>query len=420
MNASHWKVACAVLPAILAIAWLTAPNAPVQAAIPYNNPGPFVLPISGPVLPSPASVRGKQYSHFADEAINGVADPAQIVFWDGLGGTVDDSDYSLALPPYSATGDFQIDALANERDSLFTELLNEGTHLVYSVDVRGTTTPTFGLLPFSVPSGGPLSLSDTVKGGSNFIGGAGDVSFEMGTLGGALPSNVHGIWASQALVNGQPNPVAIDSLELWGGEPGVPGSNDAGKYSVETDLSTGVGGVAYSVWNYSTTSGHSGYVLHSMVVDLVRNLLGEPDLPAADINLDALMVLDTDTGRGPGTGPSFFNPGDKIIFSIRQIASASAGGGFLATGSEIFVLDGASTQAVPVGQFLTHGGHVWNKAYALANMVGHFSSEGGAVDVQLDLNSLEAVSGVPEPTSIVLLLAGLTGLGLRRVRRGRA
>ena len=94
-----------------------------------------------------------------------------------------------------------------------------------------------------------------------------------------------------------------------------------------------------------------------------------------------------------------FDPGDQIIFSIEQVPTTAApdGSGFFATGSELFVLDGASMPGAPVGSFLTHGGHVWDKAFALASMVTSVTTPaGGVVDVQLDVNAIEAI-GVPEP-----------------------
>lgn len=411
-RATHrWPATQAALAVIVMLGMPAVAISQAPPSQPYNNPGPFVLPISGTYLPPPAVVKGKQYSHNLDQAVGGVADPAQIISWDGLGGTADDGDFSTLAPPYSTSGNFQIDALANERDSLFNEVLANTTHLVYSVDHRGTMTPASGGLPFTVPSAGPLSI-----GGGNVIGGAGEVSYELGAFGG-LPSNAHGLWASQLTVNGLPTPADVDALEIWGFEPSAGMPPDAGKYSAENDLSTATAGTvptpAYSVWNYSA-AGHSGYVLHSLVVALVQDELGTTELTANNVDLDALMVMDSNGSFNQ------FGAGDKIMFSIRQVPSATAGGGFLATGSELFVLDGASTVGSPIGQFLVHGGHTWDKAYALANMVAHITPpEGAPIDVQLDLDALEAVSGVPEPGSIVLLLAGLLTAVGGRFRRHR-
>jgi hypothetical protein len=131
-----------------------------------------------------------------------------------------------------------------------------------------------------------------------------------------------------------------------------------------------------------------------------------------DVNLDALMVQD-DFGTGDK-----FEPGDKILFSIEQIVATFApppGAGFIATGSEIFWLDGASTPAAPVGGFLFHGGHLWDKAYAIAAMQTIVPGPDGPLRVQLDLDALEAIAGTPEPSSVVLVLFGMTaGCAVRR------
>jgi hypothetical protein len=113
-----------------------------------------------------------------------------------------------------------------------------------------------------------------------------------------------------------------------------------------------------------------------------------------------------------------FDPGDKILFSIRQVPSLTAGGpGYQATGSEIFWMDGASTVAAPVGGYLFHGGHRWDKAYALANLRTQIAVGGEMLDAVLDLNALEAI-GVPEPSAIALcLLAGMIGMTARGRRR---
>jgi hypothetical protein len=118
---------------------------------------------------------------------------------------------------------------------------------------------------------------------------------------------------------------------------------------------------------------------------------------------------------GPDTR---FDPGDKIIFSIRQVPATFApdGSGFLATGAEIFWMDGASTPAAPVGGFLFHGGHFWDKAYALSDMQTVVPGPQGPVRVQLDINALEAIGRVPEPASAMLMLIGMAAVAALRRR----
>jgi hypothetical protein len=398
----------------LLIALVGAHVPPATATIMYNNSGPFFSPLPAlPGLPAPRNVPGKEYSHDPDQSAmppGGIPDPAQVINWDGKGGTADGFDYSLPAPPFSTSGNFQVDALAATHDALFNETMADRAHLVFSVDDMARTTLPGGLLPVAVPAAGKLTTPDMINGGVNTIGGAGELSFERGRFGGLFPANVQGVWATQSVINGMPLPRDVDGVELWGGEPGQT-LGDADKYSVDTDISTGAAGPAFAVWNRVT---QTGYVPLSMVVDLVANLLDienvfEPD----DVNLDALMVMD-----GAGTNPNLFEPGDRILFSIRQLEATFApdGSGFLATGSEIFWLDGASMPAALVGGFLDHGGHLWDKKYALENMTTVLLLDGNQVRVQLDLNALEAVAGVPEPGGALLLLLG-SGIALRRRRR---
>jgi hypothetical protein len=212
-----------------------------------------------------------------------------------------------------------------------------------------------------------------------------------------------------------PFPNDIDGVEVWGPEPGING--DANKYSLDIDfnsLSTAIPNDAVSVWNLSG----SAYIGLSTIRAAVENLLGDvpTSVPPEAINLDALMVRDIagdpdDFGRDPDGSL------DSIIFSIRQVLDPTDPTGFYATGSELFVL----TAAGPLqSQFLNHGGHLWDKNYALTNMTSLLVDvQGLTVRTQLDINAIEAVSEevVPEPSSIALALMGLAALAVYGWRR---
>ncbi len=362
-----------------------------EATIPYGGAGgPF--PGFGPGLGTPLSVGGKEYSHDWDATtIGAVASPPpfdaeQIIAWDGVGGTVDVTDFTGTRPTW--TPDDEIDAIANHGDFAYKELKSEIAHLVFSIDDTSYAYPGgLGAAPLlmTVPSAGPIATP------VGAIGGAGEVSYELGTSFGALPSTV-GIWAKQADVNGMPLPDDVDGVEVWGPEPPLA---DADKYSLDMDIfSGGAAGGATSVWNASGTP----YLPHAAIVGAVTSLLGthvDPDL----INLDALMVQDM-FGDPDRFDDGIAGPGDEIIFSIRQIPSTADPSGYYATGSELFVLN-----AVGPATFLSHGGHLWDKAYALTA----FDVGGPNMPHVLDVNAIEAIGeySVPEPAAVTLTLLGL-------------
>jgi hypothetical protein len=379
---------------LLGLFTIAAMSTVSQATIPYAGAGgPF--PGFGPGLGTPVSVGGKEYSHDFDSSTIGAIlppppfDPQQIVAWDGLGGTVDVTDYTGTRPSY--TPEDQMDAIANRGDFAYKEVKTEIAHLVFSVDDTSFAYPG-GLggpaVPSALPAAGPI-LTPVGP-----IGGAGEISFELGTAFGALPSSV-GTWATQGMINGMPLPDDIDGTEVWGPEP--PGA-DADKYSLDMDIFSGT-----SVWNGSGTP----YISHAAIVGAVTSLLGTV-VEFDDINLDALMVRDVvgdpdrfdDDLGGAGLG-------DEIIFSIRQIPSALDPTGYYATGSELFVLP-----AFGPASFLAHGGHLWDKGYAL----GAFDVGAPGAPHVLDVNAIEAIGefSIPEPASITCLLLGLTTCLVRR------
>lgn len=362
------------------------------------------IPVAGGVafqagegLPSPDRVPGKEISFTPDltTAVPPllVGDPEQVNAWDGFaagGGLADSFDYSGSrlVPGQSILDDDrQTDAIANHKDALFFQLGADTAHLIYSIDL-GAAIPT----PSSsgVFGGAPVAPED--------------IQYERRV------SGVHGKWADYRMdINSDPaEPVYnVDGLEVWGGEPGTsPGLADANSYSHVTDATTGV-----SVWRYDPVPHVSTpYVTHAAVVAAVTGLLGAPThlqgLPQ-QIDLDALMVQDV-TGSEFGFEVNPLGaPADVIYFSIRQIPDAVDADGFFATGSEIFWLD-----ATGAAGFLTHGGHVWDHAWTLDNMV---ASLGDNEWVQLDVDAIEAIS-TPEPTTLALLAGGLLAAISRRRR----
>lgn len=394
---------------------------PAMATIPYTPIAlpPAATPGLGPGLSAPATVFGKEYSHDLDEtttAGGGIADPQQVIAWDGIGGTADGLDYSGTRPSYAP--DDQVDATANHADALFNPLRRDYAHLIFSHDNQISTysstpgAPGSSFSPTTIPSAGPIPLSNGMS-----IGGAGELSYELAGV--FAPPSSMGTWATQAEVNGSPAPEDVDGVELWGPEPGTTG--DADKYSLQVDFFSGgaTGGPGTSVWNLSGTP----YISQASIAAAVTSLLGPVGsgvLPYPTfidgqdaINVDALMVRDT-----VGENDSFDrnpdgSPGDQIIFSIQQIPDPSDPDGYYATGSELFVMD--ASLGVAGTTFLRHGGHLWDHAHALSDLVISPNFTDGRYGV-IDINAIEAIGElvVPEPTTVSLFAVALTALGFRR------
>ena len=357
----------------LSIITLVAHSALVSAN-PYNFPGPAVQPGAGAGLPEAKVVPGKEYSHFQDRAASGVATPEQVVGWDGIGGTIDAINFFGNEPQTPSTT--EIDAIGYHNDALFEPLLDDNATLIFSVG-NGTS---------------PTGSGQTVLASGDIIGRAGDLSYESPLHGGM------GIWATAAEIDAENPPVDVDGVELWGREN--PGFN-TNRYSLVGDANNGnVLGSGISVYCNGCGSLGNAYVVQDGIRDDVASLLGIPEdfgVESMEIDLDAMIIGDTG-----GENSIFVTGEDEIIFSIRQIPMPGQPNLFYATGSEIFVKR-RNSQA----EFLHHGGHLWDRDWALANM----QSDGR----QLDINALE-VASIPEPGSMALAgVMALVILGVRRI-----
>jgi hypothetical protein len=401
---------------------------------------------------------GKEYSHndwlsvyhalgdpnlvsVADHDAFGVADPLQVVSWDGIAavgraapnsGSVNAFDYGV--PGFNFPSG-QVDALANRGDFLFRQVVLNQAALLFSMtgDLDAST-----VLP---PAGGGSTAGIVYKD---------HVHYEAPIGPGAGVGIGHGTWAPiEAPTSTGPGVnhhtvVDLDGLEVWGPEPpshnnpanptpvvdgyigGLGGAltADSNRFSLDLDSGSGT-----SIWAYNTTTGGvAPWVLHSEIVAAVEKLF----LPAGfrfddetrrSIDVDALMT--SDLGVTSPTAPPLWDPGDELLFSIDPIAGMMldpSGAPSVAPpidGGEVIHVVKTAAGAGPATlavAFLSHGGHLWNTAFPVATTFGYFYE---------DLDALEAVGVIegdrvintPEPTSAMLMIVGLAAFALAGRRR---
>ena len=204
---------------------------------PYVSTPPYAVPMAGDAVPVPMDVPGKEYTDFLDENVAHVADPLQVLMWDGQAGVDDTFDYTGSSVP-----DEEVDALANSGDVLFDEVTGDLCAMLFSVTSLG------------------------------------DIWYERRQVA------VGDMWASGAATGGVPAPNHInhigvgdtDALEVWGPE----GDNDADNFSLSGDP------FGVSVYKY-TPGTHTSAALFTQAQ--IAGALGRPDLENV-IDLDAMML----------------------------------------------------------------------------------------------------------------------------------
>jgi hypothetical protein len=328
----------------------------LAVANPWN---PMTSAVPGPstIIPTAKEVPGKDFSDNPDRNAAGVADPEQVIAWDGIGGVRDSLDYDEppnSRPQYPPPT--QVDGLAASFDALFDAVVNNRSALLISVE----TDPT--------------------------------ILFERATGFPAAPAGV-GVWATAADLDAMNPARDTDGLELWGDN----NVDDPYRYSLFGDPFTQTANPQkVAIWAYDDVGTTS--IPHTLTTDLAAAIdlqFGGDGMGVywselvEQMDVDAIMTL-----------------GQRVIFSIRPLAVPGTPIAF--DGGEIFVYENAATAT----KFLDHGGHLWDTGF---DVMGTFLVPSENVD------ALEAVSQfVPEPGCcglVVLGMLGMAGLITGRPRR---
>jgi len=346
--------------------------APSQVlAGPFNSPGPFVNPVVDGV-PSPPQVPGKEYSEDPDRNGNPshTANPGQVIAWDGTGGTTNTSNFLTLWNPQSgiaAPDPFQVDALANRKDFLFYEVIEDQVPLVFSTGLPGGPRTAFDNYIFYERPNHKVLLP--------------------------FPYKEIGVWATPAQIN-QVEPNNVEGLELWAPvqDPTVPLEDrvnsvllqgpeipvdDANRYSLFGDP------LGCSVFK----SNGDCLFLKANIAGAITPLFPGLAITSAKIDLDGLMTWEND-----------------ILFSLKPIDGDNDG---IITdndpskdldGGEIFVWRSTESSA----KFLIHGGHVWNTVFNVKDTVENWTGLRPGTE---NIDALEAVAvATPEPSTFLSLL----------------
>lgn len=355
------------LPPLFAIVVLLAAvalGARFAAATPWAPTGSTFVPAPSNLVPGPKIVTGKDFSDIRDRDLNGLPDPERVVAWDGSGGVRNSFDYSGSRVAYpDVLPDREVDGIAAGGDALFHAVRNNTAALLISVE------------------GNP------------------GIHYERQTgLPGSFPGT--GIWAKAVDIDNMNPPIDTDGLELWGADQ----FDDSDRYSLAgdpfTDFVVPNESRKVAIWSYNAAGNTS--IHHTLTTDLAAAM--DLQLPLGGVGVGGphwgqlVELLDVDAIMTFGT---------QVTFSIRPITytiTTPAGPVvFTFDGGEIFEYDGP---AVPT-RYLNHGGHLWDTLFDVRATFGVLSE---------NVDALEAVAGIPEPSTVVLLMLA-AALPLRLLRR---
>ncbi len=218
--------------------------------------------------------------------------------------------------------DGEVDALADQKDEFFVDLLNNAADLLISVSGEDARK----------------CVSRENPGGSRRV-----------------------LWDHNDFSNWEhffdPNLTDVDALEVHvEGGPIYPIF-----FSLEGDPFLGDQGVFASVFHYSSDGTVTYYVTRSEIeAQIIGHLGWTEDGNCEHIDVDALMVLDKDV-------LGVWDTNDTIIFSIRECGNWDGG--------EIVVMPASSPST-----FLHHGGHDWNTGFNVQRKFGVSTEEVDAIE----------------------------------------
>jgi len=345
------------------------------------------MPVPSSALPAPRYVPGKEVSFGNLTAQEGDRDqlfansPGQAVFFDG----VNKLPQSGLRNSHLYAG-FQVDAISNISDVLFSNIRNNTTNLLFSVQ-----NDRWGNAIFAEHPNGDISLWSTTKGVvGNFFSSFGPLLVN-GNSSAVIDSNPsYPVTSSNHLID-------VDGLEVWGPEPTSLGLNsgtddtnyDANVFSPEGD----------GPFSVKCVDALANCRLYTQVD--IANAIGRSDL-ASSIDVDGLMTA-ISSAVDP-QGKNYL----EMHFSIRPID--------VFDGAEIWTWNGQpGTLATP----LMHGGHLWNTAFNLRQTLidqgfADPAPSNALSGDDVNVDALEAAS-VPGPLPLIGLASafGFT----RRLRR---